>query len=76
MVKDLTTGEFFRADHLLEEHLQQLMDSSKCPLEKLKEYREVVTMVSVCVCVVTQCVCVCCCDSVCVCVCDSVCVCV
>ena len=63
MVKDLTTGEFFRADHLLEEHLQKLMESSKCSPEKLQEYKEVVTMVSVSVCcdcvsVVSQCVCV------------------
>ncbi len=45
MVKDLTTGEFFRADHLLEEHLEKL--SSKAGPDKIKEYQEVIRKVCV-----------------------------
>ncbi len=43
MVKDLITGEFFRADHLLEEHLEKL--SSKAAPDKIKEYQEVIRKV-------------------------------
>lgn len=46
MVKDLTTGEFFRADHLLEEALQKLLTSSKCSPEQRKEYEDMLRQVS------------------------------
>ena len=46
MVKDLTTGQLYRADDLLEEHLQTLIDDPKCPPEKLFEYKEVITKVT------------------------------
>ena len=46
MVKDLVTGECFRADHLLKDHLDQLNSDPKCTPEKSKEYSEVVTKVS------------------------------
>lgn len=46
MVKDLGTGECFRADHLLKDHVEQLNSDPKCTPEKAKEYSEVVTKVS------------------------------
>ena len=45
MVKDTVTGECFRADHLLEEHLERLMADPKCPPEKTSEYDEVIKQV-------------------------------
>ena len=45
MVKDMVTGECFRADHLLEEHLERLMADPKCPPEKSSEYDEVIKQV-------------------------------
>lgn len=45
MVKDMKTGEYFRADHLLEDHLEKLSSAPNCPPEKAKEYAEVITMV-------------------------------
>lgn len=46
MVKDLQTGECFRADHLLEDHLEKLSADPKCPAEKVKEYKDVIAKVS------------------------------
>lgn len=45
MVKDKVTGECFRADHLLKDHLEQLTSDPKCTPEKAKEYAEVITKV-------------------------------
>ncbi|XP_002739603.2 glycine--tRNA ligase-like [Saccoglossus kowalevskii] len=41
MVKDLKTGECFRADHLLEAHMEKLSMDKKCTPEKRKEYEQV-----------------------------------
>ena len=46
MVKDLQTGECFRADHLLEDHLEKLASDPKCPPERQKEYKDVIAKVS------------------------------
>lgn len=46
MVKDLQTGECFRADHLLEDHLEKLSSDPKCLPEKIKEYKDVIAKVS------------------------------
>ena len=53
MVKDMSTGECFRADHLLEEHLEKLLADPKCPTDKTKEYKDVMAQVN------KRCVCVC-----------------
>lgn len=45
MVKDLTTGEFFRADHLLTEHLQSLCSHKTTTSEQLREYQAVLRAV-------------------------------
>ncbi|XP_044531251.1 glycine--tRNA ligase [Gracilinanus agilis] len=37
MVKDVKSGECFRADHLLKSHLQKLMSDKKCSAEKRSE---------------------------------------
>uniref|UniRef100_G3VL28 Glycine--tRNA ligase n=1 Tax=Sarcophilus harrisii TaxID=9305 RepID=G3VL28_SARHA len=37
MVKDVKSGECFRADHLLKAHLQKLMSDKKCSAEKKSE---------------------------------------
>ena len=55
MVKDVVTGECYRADHLLEETLEKLLADPKLSAEKAAEYRHVIRQVCVCVCV---CVCV------------------
>ena len=39
MVKDETTGECFRADHLLEDIMEKMMADPKCPPEKKAEYQ-------------------------------------
>ena len=46
MVKDVKTGECFRADHLLEDHLEKLAAEPKCTQEKIKEYKDVIAKVS------------------------------
>ena len=46
MVKDVKTGECFRADHLLEDHLEKLAADPKCAQEKIKEYKDVIAKVS------------------------------
>ena len=46
MVKDLKTGECFRADHLLEDALERLAADTKCPPEKVKEYKDVIAKVN------------------------------
>ena len=46
MVKDVRTGECFRADHLLEDHLGKLASEPKCTQEKIKEYKDVIARVS------------------------------
>uniref|UniRef100_A0A8C5SFC0 Glycine--tRNA ligase n=1 Tax=Laticauda laticaudata TaxID=8630 RepID=A0A8C5SFC0_LATLA len=43
MVKDLKSGECFRADHLLKAHLQKLMLDKKCTVEKKMEMENVIT---------------------------------
>ncbi|XP_048866234.1 glycine--tRNA ligase isoform X1 [Brienomyrus brachyistius] len=43
MVKDVKSGECFRADHLLKAHLQKLMSDKKCPAEKKVEMDGVIT---------------------------------
>merc|ERR1712130_62898 len=40
-VKDLTTGGYHRADHLLEDAMKDLIKASSTPTEKLEEYRTV-----------------------------------
>lgn len=46
MVKDLVTGDCFRADHLLKDHLEQLTFNPKCTPEQAKEYADVITKVT------------------------------
>ena len=46
MVKDMKTGECFRADHLLEDHLEKLAADPKCPQDKIKEYKDIIAKVS------------------------------
>ncbi|XP_078008139.1 glycine--tRNA ligase isoform X2 [Phascolarctos cinereus] len=41
MVKDVKSGECFRADHLLKAHLQKLMSDKKCSAEKKSEMESV-----------------------------------
>nr|XP_023678605.1 glycine--tRNA ligase [Paramormyrops kingsleyae] len=43
MVKDVKSGECFRADHLLKAHLQKLMSDKKCSAEKKVEMDHVIT---------------------------------
>ncbi|XP_058036793.1 glycine--tRNA ligase [Ahaetulla prasina] len=43
MVKDVKSGECFRADHLLKAHLQKLMSDKKCSAEKKMEMENVIT---------------------------------
>ncbi|XP_034257594.1 glycine--tRNA ligase [Pantherophis guttatus] len=43
MVKDVKSGECFRADHLLKAHLQKLMSEKKCTAEKKMEMENVIT---------------------------------
>lgn len=45
MVKDMGTGECFRADHLLKDHLELLTSDPKCTPEQAKEYADVITKV-------------------------------
>ena len=45
MVKDLTTGECFRADHVLKDHLEKLAAEPKCTPDKNQEYNAVMTKV-------------------------------
>ena len=49
MVKDVKTGECFRADQLLADHLEQLLADQKCPADKKEEYNAVLRQVCVCV---------------------------
>ena len=42
MVKDVLTGECYRADHLLAQHLEKLAADPKCSEEKKTEYESVV----------------------------------
>ncbi len=44
-MKDLTTGECFRADHLLKDHLEKLSADPKCTQDKKQEYSAVITRV-------------------------------
>ena len=50
MVKDVVTGECFRADHLLTQSLEKLIADPKCDADKKAEYEEVIRQVSVSVC--------------------------
>ena len=45
MVKDVVTGECFRADHLLTQSLEKLIDDPKCEADKKAEYEDVVRQV-------------------------------
>ena len=45
MVKDVKTGECFRADQLLADHLEQLLADQKCPADKKEEYNTVLRQV-------------------------------
>jgi len=47
MVTDVKTGECYRADHLLEHHLEALLDDKKTPLsaDKVKEVRDLLASV-------------------------------
>jgi len=45
MVRDVKTGDCYRADHLLENHLEKLMASKKCSGEKKTEYEAVVRQI-------------------------------
>ena len=38
MVKDSKTGDCYRADHLLAEHLEKLSNDPKCSKDKKAEY--------------------------------------
>ena len=49
MVKDVKTGECFRADQLLADHLEQLLADQKCPADKKEEYNAVLRQVCACV---------------------------
>ena len=49
MVKDMVTGECYRADHLVEETLEKLLADPKLATEKAAEYRQVIRQVCVCV---------------------------
>ena len=42
MVKDVITGDCYRADHLLTQHLEKLVADAKCPTDKKEEYEAVV----------------------------------
>ena len=48
MVKDVKSGECFRADHLLEDHLEKLSADPKCPKENIQEYKDVIAKVRAC----------------------------
>jgi len=39
MVKDVKTGECFRADQLFADHMEQLLADPKCPADKKEEYK-------------------------------------
>ena len=54
MVKDVVNGECYRADHLLEDHLEKLASDPKCPPEKVKEYKDVIAQVGTMVITHTQ----------------------
>jgi len=41
MVRDVKTGDCYRADHLLENHLEKLMASKNCSVDKKEEYTAV-----------------------------------
>lgn len=45
MVRDVKTGDCYRADHLLEGHLEKLMTSKKTSQEKKDEYKKVISQV-------------------------------
>ena len=44
IVKDVRTGECFRASQLLEDHLEKLASKQKCTQEKIKEYKDVIAI--------------------------------
>lgn len=46
MVKDMKTGECFRADHLVKDFFQAEMAKAKCPAEKKEEYQRILDTVS------------------------------
>jgi len=45
MVRDVKTGDCYRADHLLEGHLEKLIMSKKTSNEKKEEYKSVMTKI-------------------------------
>ena len=46
MVKDLVTGDCFRADTLLKDYLERLIADSKCTASQATEYTEVIVKVT------------------------------
>ena len=46
MVKDLKSGQCYRADHLVQDHFEAELAKPKCPLEKKEEYEGIITTVS------------------------------
>lgn len=45
MVKDMSTGDCYRADHLLADHVERLLADKDCPPDKAREYQEVFNQV-------------------------------
>jgi len=45
MVRDVKSGDCYRADHLLENHLEKLMASKNCTVEKKEEYTRVLQQI-------------------------------
>lgn len=45
MVKDVVTSDCYRADHLLEGHLEKLSSAKNCSMEKKEEYKLVLSQI-------------------------------
>lgn len=45
MVRDVVTADCYRADHLLEGHLEKLMSAKNCSVEKKEEYSRVLSQI-------------------------------
>ena len=46
MVKDLKSGQCYRADHLIKDFFEAELSKTKCPQEKKEEYERIITMVT------------------------------
>ena len=46
IMKDVRARECFRANQLLEDHLEKLASKQNCTQEKIKEYKDVIARVS------------------------------